>query len=84
MILCVPQSGASGAELREAIFSCTDKMVRLKDVEGKIYHFKSKSKCVELGILGSVVSDIVRFHMVLVLDIVPERTDYVKCMTVGA
>jgi hypothetical protein len=56
-------------------------MVRLKDVQGRIYHFKGKSECAGLGIPCPVVPNIVRCHMVLVLDIVPGKKDYVKFMT---
>jgi hypothetical protein len=46
------------------------KMVRLKDVQGRIYHFKSKSECTGLGIPTPVVPEIVRRHMIFVLDVV--------------
>jgi len=59
-------------------------MVRPKDVQGKIYRFKSKSECAEFGIHTPLVPDIVRYHIVLVLEIVPEKKDYVKVMTVRA
>jgi len=59
-------------------------MVRSKDVQGRIYRFKSDSECKELGIVTPVIPDIVRRHMVLVLDIVPGKMDYVKIMTVSA
>jgi hypothetical protein len=59
-------------------------MVRLKDVQGRIYRFKSESECLKLGILTPVIQDIVRCHMVLVLDVVPAKKDYAKIMTVSA
>jgi hypothetical protein len=55
-------------------------MVPPKDVQGRIYKFKSKSECLGLGILIPVVPDIVRGHMILVLG----KRDYVKIMTVSA
>jgi hypothetical protein len=61
-----------------------NKMIRLKDVQGRIYRFKSESECLKSGILTPVIQDIVRCHMVLVLDVVPAKKDYVKIMTVSA
>jgi len=57
-------------------------MVHLREVQGRIYNFKSKAKCAEQGI-STVVSDVVRGHMVLVLDLVRGRAHHVKVMTVG-
>ena len=55
-------------------------MVRLKDIQGRIYRFKSDSERLKLGILTPVIPDIVR-HMVLVLDVVPAQKDYdSKCL----
>ncbi len=59
-------------------------MVLLRDVQGRVYKFKSKSECLGLGMLTLDVTDVVRSHMVLVLDIVPGKLDYVKVMTVSA
>lgn len=39
---------------------------------------------IKLGILTPVIPDIVRCHMVLVLDVVPAKKGYVKIMTVSA
>jgi hypothetical protein len=58
-------------------------MVRLEDVQGRVYTLKSKSACLASGMLTLVDPDIVRGHMVLVLDIVPEKRDHVKIMTVS-
>lgn len=58
-------------------------MVRLENVQGRIYTLKSKSVCLASGIITPVDSDVVRGHMVLVLDVVPEKSDYVKIMTVS-
>jgi hypothetical protein len=55
-----------------------------KDVQGRIYRFKSDSERLKLGILTPVIPDLVRCHMVLVLDIVPAKNNYVKIMTVCA
>jgi hypothetical protein len=59
-------------------------MMLLRDVQGRVYKFKSRSECLGLGMLTLDVTDVVRSHMVLVLDIVPGRLDYVKVMTVSA
>lgn len=59
-------------------------MVRLRDVQGKIYKFKSNSECLDLGIPTPLLPDKVRGHMALVLDAVPGKLDYVKVMTVSA
>lgn len=59
-------------------------MVLRRDVQGRFYKFKSKSECLGLGMLTLDVTDDVRSHMVLVLDIVPGKLDYVKVMTVSA
>jgi len=61
-----------------------NKMVPLKDVQGRVYKFKSRSQCLGLGMPTLDVTDVVRSHMVLVLDIVPRKLDYVKVMTVSA
>lgn len=61
-----------------------NKMVRPKDVQGKIYRFKSTSECFALGIPPPVLPDNVRGHMVLVLGIIPGKLGYVKLMTVSA
>jgi hypothetical protein len=61
-----------------------NKMVQLRDVQGRVYKFKSKSECLGLGMLTLDVTDVVRSHMVLVLDVVLGKLDHVKVMTVGA
>ena len=58
-------------------------MVRLKDVQGKIYKFKSTTECLALGIPTPVLPDKVRGHMVLIFSIIPERLGYVKVVTVS-
>jgi hypothetical protein len=58
-------------------------MLLLRDVQGRVYKFKSRSECLGLGMLTLDVTDVVRSHMVLVLDIVPGKLDYVKVMTVS-
>ncbi|KAH8745738.1 hypothetical protein F5882DRAFT_471563 [Hyaloscypha sp. PMI_1271] len=57
-------------------------MVLLRDVQGRVYNFKSRSECLGLGMLPLGVTDVVRSHMVLVLEIVPGKLDYVKVMTI--
>jgi hypothetical protein len=59
-------------------------MVLLRDVQGRVYQFKSRSEYLGLGMLTLDVTDVVRSHMVLVLDIVPGKLDYVKVMIVSA
>ncbi len=58
-------------------------MVRLSDVQGRVYKFKSMSECSAVGTLSLDVTDLVRRHMVIVLDIVPGKSDYVKVLTVS-
>lgn len=58
-------------------------MVSLKDVQGRIYKFKSKSECFSLGMPALDVANVVRNHKVLVLDIVRGKLDHVKVMTVS-
>jgi len=62
----------------------SNKMVRLRDVQGRVYNFKSKSECLGLGMFTLDVIDIVRSYMVLVLDVVLGKLDHIKVMTVGA
>ena len=57
-------------------------MVLLRDVQGRVYNFKSRLECLGLGMLTLDVADVVRSHMVIVLDIMPGKLDYVKVMTV--
>ncbi|MCJ1321295.1 hypothetical protein MMC15_006639 [Xylographa vitiligo] len=57
-------------------------MVRLRDVQGRVYKFKSKSECLDLGTLTLDVTDVVRSDKVLVLDVVPGKLDHVKVMTI--
>jgi hypothetical protein len=60
-------------------------MSQRNSVEGRVYRFRHKNEYEELQIkLPPDVTDIVRIHMVLVLDWVPKRTDYVKVMTVSS
>ncbi|KAL3421824.1 hypothetical protein PVAG01_05980 [Phlyctema vagabunda] len=59
-----------------------NKMVLLKDIQGRVYTFKSRSECLGLGILTPDVPDIVRSHMVLVLNIMPGKLDYMKVITI--
>ena len=58
-------------------------MVRLKDVQGKIYKFKSTSECFGLDTPTLDLTDVVRSHLVLVLNVVSKKLDYVKVMTVS-
>ena len=76
-------SGTSFGDLRPHQTAVINKMVLLSDVQGRIYKFKSRSECLGLGVLTLDVTDIVRSHMVLVVDIVPGKVDYVKVMTVS-
>ncbi|KAF2117637.1 hypothetical protein BDV96DRAFT_570594 [Lophiotrema nucula] len=51
-------------------------------VEGRIYSFRSKQECADLGLPFPNVSKIVACHMVLVLDWVPQQRGYVEVMTI--
>ncbi|ESZ93838.1 hypothetical protein SBOR_5779 [Sclerotinia borealis F-4128] len=58
-------------------------MVHLHQVQGKLYNFKHKSELTELNMtIDPNVTDIVRKHMVICLELVHGRKDYVKVMTV--
>ena len=57
-------------------------MLRLGDVQGRIYKFKSYAECFDLGLPDLCIPHIVRVHLVLVLDLVPEELNYVEVMTV--
>jgi len=57
-------------------------MVKLKDIEGRVFCFRSKSECAELGIPNSDIDEIVRIHKVILLDWVPGRKGWVKVMTI--
>jgi hypothetical protein len=59
------------------------KMGSRNDIEERIYSFRSKAECAELGVVFLDIPSIVLCHMVLVLDQVPQRKGYVKVMTVG-
>jgi hypothetical protein len=59
-------------------------MVLLKDVQGRVYKFKSNSECYGLGIPTPILLDKVRGYMVLILGGVPRKLGYVKAMTVSA
>ncbi|KAF2422739.1 hypothetical protein EJ08DRAFT_653036, partial [Tothia fuscella] len=58
-------------------------MKQRNNVEGRVYRFRSKTEREELLVeLPMEVTEIVRAHMILVLDWVPGRNDYVKVMTI--
>ena len=71
------------SSLRPHQTAVINKMVPLKDIQGKVYKFKSRSECFDSGMLALDVTDVVRRHMVLVVDIVPGKLDCVKVMTVS-
>ncbi len=71
------------SDLRPRQTAVIRKMVPLKDVQRKVYKFKSRSECFDLGMPTPNVTDVVRSHLVLVLDIVPGKLDYIKVMTVS-
>jgi hypothetical protein len=86
---CIPSSTSFfsfllSSELRTHQTAVVNKMVLLRDVQGRVYKFKSRSECFGLGMPTPDVTDVVRNHMVLVLDIVPGKLDYVKVMTLSA
>lgn len=58
-------------------------MMQRKDVEGKIYEFRSKSESTDPGSEISDVPALICSLMVLVLDVVPGRKGYVKIMPVS-
>lgn len=51
-------------------------------VEGRVYSFRSRQECDDLGISFPKIPSIVTCHMVLVLDWVPGVRDAVRVMTV--
>jgi hypothetical protein len=59
-------------------------MVLLRDVQGGLYKFKSRSECLGLGMLTLDIADVICSYMVLILDIVPGKLDYIKVVTVSA
>jgi hypothetical protein len=71
-------------DLRPYQTAAINKMVLLKDVQGRVYKFKSNSECLGLGIPTLVLPDKVRDDKVLVLGDVPRKLDYVKVMIVSA
>jgi hypothetical protein len=58
-------------------------MVLLRDVQGRVYKFKSRSEYLGLGILTLDIIDVVHSHMVLVLDIMPGKLGYMKVIIVS-
>jgi hypothetical protein len=58
-------------------------MVLLRDIQGKVYKFKSRSEYLGLGVLNFDVYDIVRSYMVLVVDIMLGKVDYIKVRTIN-
>jgi len=59
-------------------------MVLLRDIQGRVYRFKSNLEYLVLATPTSVLPDKVRGHMVLVLGGVSRKLDYVKVMIVSA
>ncbi|KAJ5556634.1 hypothetical protein N7494_000549 [Penicillium frequentans] len=57
-------------------------MVSSRDVQGRIYKFKSNSECSDLGVPTLDLPDKARGHMVLVVSTVPGKLKYVKVMTI--
>ncbi|PVH94794.1 hypothetical protein DM02DRAFT_180496 [Periconia macrospinosa] len=51
-------------------------------VEGRIYSFRSRAECADLGIAYPDLPKLVTCHMVFVLNWVPKRPGYVKVMTI--
>lgn len=84
VLRCIPSSISFFSflllsDLRPHQTAVISKMVSLKDVQGRVYKFKSRSE----GMPTLDVTDVVRGHLVLVLDIVPGKLDYAKVMTVS-
>jgi hypothetical protein len=61
-----------------------NKIVPHRDIQGKVYKFKNNSEYLGLGILTPVIPDIIRGYMVLVLGIIPGKSDYIKIMIISA
>ena len=58
-------------------------MVPLKNVQGRVYKFKSRLECFGLGMPTLDITDVVRSHLVLVLDIMLGKLDYIKVIIVS-
>jgi hypothetical protein len=87
-LCCIPSSTSFvlfllSSDLRHHQTAVIKKKVLLRDVQGRVYKFKSSLECLGFSMLTPEVKDVVRSHMVLVLDIVPGKLDYVKVMTVS-
>jgi hypothetical protein len=72
-LCCIPSSPSFfsfllSSDLRPHQTAVINKMVLLRDVQGRVYKFKSRSEYLGLGMLTLDVTDVVRSHMVLVLD----------------
>lgn len=57
-------------------------MISIKNVRDKVYKFKNKLKCVDLNMFIFDVTNVVHSHLILVLNNVSEKLNYVKVMTV--
>ena len=74
---------STSSHVRGCLTAVISKIVPLKDVHGRVYKFKSNSKCLDLGVPTLVLPDKVRRDKVLVLGGVPRKLDYVKVMIVS-
>jgi hypothetical protein len=59
-------------------------MVKLKYIEGRVFRFRKESDCAELGTPIPEIEEKVRIHIVILLDLVLSKRDWVKVMTVCA
>lgn len=57
-------------------------MISIKNVRDRVYKFKNKLKCVDLNMFIFDVTDVVHSHLILVLNNVLKKLNYVKVMTV--
>ncbi|KUJ07675.1 uncharacterized protein LY89DRAFT_351180 [Mollisia scopiformis] len=58
------------------------RMIQQRDVQGRIYSFKSTSEYLDSGVQIPDIPDAVKLHMVLVLDLVPGKHQLLKVMII--
>lgn len=57
-------------------------MISVKNVRDRVYKFKNKSEYFDLNMFIFNVTNVVRSHLILVLNNVSGKLNYVKVMTV--
>jgi hypothetical protein len=55
------------SDLRPHQTAVINKIVPLKDIQGRVYKFKSRSECLGLGMPTLDVTDVVRSHMAILI-----------------